>query len=267
MGASILRERRPVDDSSAAGAPAPRRAVGVLVAVVLVCVIGWVSVHLASTPSGTKAPTTLNGSMQGPSAAQAPGAAAPAHDVTWVPVAGMPLPISALDGPRCATSTSTACFSRTTRGAAFAAAHLVVRTFPFVGPRSFETTIGLQVVGEHRATLLRLTQQAYADAAAAAGIEDGAPLTVPSTDAVAGYQILAPADDAAAVPPSTVEVGLVVRQADDGGAPTFTEFVVTLRWIEDDWRLEAPAWGDWRSAASTVTAPDTAVHPYDGGPR
>lgn len=266
MAAGVLRERRPVETSSDGVARGRgRRSRQLLVALAFAVVLGWVIVGASDRQGATSAPR--------PVAAAAPGASAGSEtatgsDVSWLPAAGIPLPVSLADGPHCITRATAGCFARSVRGAAFAAAHLVVRTFPFAGPGSFEPTIRDHVVGEHRSTLLRLTRQAYVDAAAAAGVGGGAPLPVPAADAIAGYRETSPAEPPADVP-DAVQVGLLVRQTDDGGAPSFTEFVVTLRWVDGDWRLEAPAWGDWRSVARAVSSPAGDFRPYDadGGPR
>lgn len=258
MAGPALRSR-PLDESSIALPPARRRRVGwLLLAATLICALGWVSLRgvAPAVEQGSDATVPLPASS-----AQTSSKAVP-DDVAWSEVAGMPLPVSRTDGPRCSTSATAGCFSRTPRGAGLAAAHLVVRTFPFVGPRTFEATIRGQVIGEHRSTLLRLTRQAYADAAEVAGVPNGMPLTVSTGDAVAGYRLLAPTTPVTA-PLTDAEVGLLVRQAEDGGAPSFTEFVVVLHWVDGDWRLEAPDWGDWRSAARTISAPDNEFRPYD----
>lgn len=266
MATGVLRERRPVETSSDGVARGRgRRSRWLLIALVLATVLGWVVVGGDGRPGATSSPVQAVAATPG---ALVGATAATGSDVSWVPVAGMPLPVSFVDGPHCITLTTAGCFARSVRGAAFAAVHLVVRAFPFAGPGSFEPTIEDHVVGEHRSTLLRLTRQAYADAATAAGVDSGAPLPVPAADAIAGYRVTSPTEPHAG-PPDAVQVGLLVRQTDDGGAPSFTEFVVTMRWVGEDWRLEAPAWGDWRSVAHAVTTPGGDFRPYDadGGPR
>lgn len=253
--AATLTERQPVEESTGRPTQSRRRARLMLAAVLVVALLGWVG--LSVTPHGSK-------SNDVPVAPTVPSETSPllADDVTWAAVAGMSLPVSRLDGPRCLTTTGAACFSRSARGAAFAAVHLVVRCFPFVGPAIYERTIGGQVVGAHRSALLRLTRQAYADAAAASGAVDRAPLDVPARDAVAGYRVV---DFDDSVSPSLVQVALLVRQTDDGGSPSFTQFLVHLRWVDGDWRLEAPDWGDWRNAASPAALAASAFTPYDVG--
>ena len=266
MATGLLKERRPVETSSDGVARGRgRRSRWLLVALVLATVLGWVVVGGDGRLGSTSSPSPA---AAAPPGASAGAAAAPGTDVSWVPTVGMPLPVSLADGPHCMTRTTTGCFARNVRGAAFAAAHLLVRTFPFAGPGSFEPTIRDHVVGEHRSTLLRLTRQAYADASTAAGVDSGAPLPVPAADAIAGYRVSSPTNPPSGGP-DAVQVGLLVRQTEDGGAPSFTEFVVTMRWVGEDWRLEAPAWGDWRSVAHAVTSPGGDFRPYDadGGPR
>ena len=40
----------------------------------------------------------------------------------------------------------------------------------------------------------------------------------------------------------------------------FTEYVLDLTWVDGDWRLTAPDWGDWRSVATIVERPDPAAY-------
>ena len=253
--AATLTERQPVEESTGRPRQSRRRARFTLTVVLIVGLLGWGGVSVTS--HGSK-------SSDVPMAPNMPSRTAPLlpDDVTWAVVAGMSLPVSQVDGPRCLTTTGAACFSRSTRGAAFAAVNLVVRCFPFVGPAIYERTIAGQVVGAHRSALLRLTRKAYADAAAASGAADGAPLDVPASDAVAGYHVVNVDDPGS---PSRVEVALLVRQTDDGGSPSFTQFLVHLIWVDGDWRLEAPDWGDWRNVASPAAPAANAFTPYDIG--
>lgn len=229
----------------------------------VIAVVGLVLVLVPNVIAG-HGPTGAPSSMPSPSAglASVPVPRASVQDVTWTSVAGLRVPTSAVAGPTCGPQPRVACFGHTTRGGAFAAVNLLVRTFPFVGSGIFAPTIDSQVVGQHRAALLRLTTDAYTQAAAASGTADGAPLPVEQGDAVAGYRLVTSA--AAGGPSDELTVGVLLRQVEDGGGPSFTEFEVQLVWRDGDWRLVAPPWGDWRNAARPVMSPDPdAYTSYD----
>lgn len=253
----MLRSQQPVDVTSGDDPDRrrPRRAV-VVAAAALLLVLAAVLVAQRSEDLDA-----MERAEPTPAAARPPVPVLPS-DVTWTALAGMQLPVSRSQGPRCVDDVTAACFSRTATGAAFAAVHLLVRTFPFVGSDVFEPTIARQVVGPHQVTLSRLTEESYRPAAQAAGVVDGGPLESSSSDAVVAYRT--PDAERREVESGTARIGVLVRQVDDGGAPTFTEFLVELRWVAGDWRLIAPAWGDWRSAARAVPAPDPDVYrPFD----
>jgi hypothetical protein len=226
--------------------------------------IGWLVGHRDGTPPRpTSRPAPIVTAVQSPVAVTpAPGGATtPAPDVTWSELAGLDLPVSRTAGPRCQTDGRAACFEHDDRGAAFAAVHLMVQTFPFTGPSVFGPTIDEQVIGEHRSALARLTRDAYDEAAAAAGVQDGAAIPVQGRDVVAGYRL-----DGATPDADARTVWVLIRERQDGGAIAFTEFMVRLVWAGGDWRLVAPAWGDWRGGARTVAAPDPVRYrPYDAG--
>jgi len=69
---------------------------------------------------------------------------------------------------------------------------------------------------------------------------------------VAGYRLARTGE------PGRRTVRVLMRSTGEGGAVAFTEYAVSLVWHGDDWRLVAPAWGDWRSAATALSRPDPA---------
>jgi hypothetical protein len=171
----------------------------------------------------------------------------PDRDVSWRIFAGIDLPISATAGPYRLTKTRASGFAHTEAGAALAAAQLLVRTFPFAGSDTFEPTIAEQVTGRGAAALARLTRQAYRQTADEAGVHDGAPIR--SVDGwVTGYRVHDDGTD------QTTRVDVLINgTGEDYG---FVSYAVQLTWQNNDWRLIAPAWGDWRSNAHPVP------HPY-----
>ena len=146
------------------------------------------------------------------------GDTGPVRDVGWVDFNGLDLPVSATAGPHQRAAGRAAGFDHSDTGAAFAAVHLLVRTFAFAGPAVFGPTIAAQVEGPNAQTLARLTAAAYADYARAAGVKGGEPLRADG-GWVAGYRL--------------------ARTGEPG-------------------RRVAPAWGDWRTAATALSRPDPA---------
>ena len=239
--------RRPVAGPTRA-TPSGRHRRGLVsaVAIAVTTALGWWLLQVTASSSGPTAPPPPDS----PSTTAGQIAVDPARpDVEWRPLAGLPLPVSRTSGPRCLTAGRAACFSHDQRGAAFAAVHLMVRTFPFAGSAVFGPTIREQVVGRHAAALARLTAQAYQQVARAAGVGDGAPVTADG-GWVAGYRADRPEG------PDARSIRVLIRQTDDGGVSGFTEYSVALQWRDGDWRLVAPAWGDWRTCARAISSAD-----------
>lgn len=241
---------QPIDRSASRTRVVRRRWTVLGVALVLVA-SGWL---VANNRHGT---TVTPADPKPVTSATVLTAPRPGRDVSWRVLAGMDLPISQTAGPACLTDTRAACFTHSHDGAAMAAAHLLTRTFPFVGPAIFEPTIAEQVTGTGAPLLARLTRQAYETAATAAGIRDGAPIRA-DEGWIVGYR-LDPGQDPADLD-ATVEV-LVIGNGEGLG---YISYEVRLVWLNGDWRLVAPAWGDWRSSAHAVRNPyPTSYRSYD----
>jgi hypothetical protein len=237
----------------------PGRLLAVVAVVLVATATGWLLAGRPGTGSHPGGPPAT-AANPAPSGSNDP-AAPPDGAVTWQDFAGLDLPISPIAGPRCQAGGRASCFADTDDGAAIAAVHLLVRTFPFAGSAVFTTTIREQVVGPDAATLARLTSEAYAQLAPSAGVTTGAP--IPSEGGwVAGFRL----DPAPAANGTTGSapfgdartVRVLIRQADADGAAGFTEYAVRLVRRDGDWRLVAPGWGDWRTAARAMSAADPA---------
>lgn len=168
--------------------------------------------------------------------------------ISWHDLAGIDLPVSTTAGPHCLTPTRATCFAHTEQGAAFAAAHLLVRTFAFTSPNVFGPTITEQVVGADQPGMAQQTQALYAASAIDTGTKNNHPIRTTGTWLV-GYRTT-----------SSTEVQVLVRQdtvgdPDGDGTPRFTDFTVNLVWQQNDWRLIAPPWGDWARAAHEISNP------------
>lgn len=234
------------------GATPGRRRTALVIAAVALVAIGWLSTRLIDSPSPEDRPR--------PRTAGATPLQSTTPDVSWMDFAGLDLPVSRTAGPTHTAENRASGFSHTPTGAAYAAVHLLVRTFPFAGPAVFTPTIAERVVGPDAATLARLTTEAYQQLGPAAGAKDGAPIRSEG-GWVAGYQLdhstnTQNTDTGADTEARVVRV--LIRQVGEAGADGFTEYTVHLTWRNSDWRLVAPAWGDWRASARAMTSADPA---------
>ena len=222
-----------------------RHAVAGAAALVLIATF-WLIGHTASTHD-------LERSQQSATAAPT----SQPEKVMWQNLAGVGLPVSSAAGPHCVTKLHASCFAHTQRGASFAAAHLLIRTFAFTGPDVFEPTISTQVFGPDRAAMAQLTADLYAASAPAADVKPGAAITVSGTTIV-GYRVNAHLDAAPGLLNEATEVAVLLRTADDPDAAPFQEFTVDVVWHNGDWQLFAPPWGDWQNVVRPLTSPDPA---------
>ncbi|GLY17997.1 hypothetical protein Kisp01_50110 [Kineosporia sp. NBRC 101677] len=180
-------------------------------------------------------------------------------DVTWQDFANVNLPVSASAGPYVLTPTRAFGFSRDDAGAALAAVHILVRAFPGAGSDSFVPTIREQVTGTAREQLAARTQSAYDGSLKGMdGVEVGEPLPLGQGWIVA-YRMVSGVRESS-------DGARTVQVLVEGSGETlgYTEYTVDLQWIDDDWRIEAPRWGDWGSVARPVEFPyPTSYRSYD----
>ncbi len=219
----------------------------------------------APTPEGPSLPAvTTEGEPDAPAATrEAPSSrrADPpieptATGVRWDATLAIALPVSSSHGPAILTPTTAAAFDRTRQGAALAAAHLLARTSPRVGPDVFTPTLDTQVRGPNRTALATSVQAAYDTEAAGLGVVDGAPL--PGADAqLIGYRFVRYAEADAAVEVLLSSTALRV----DG---QLVAIRVSLQWSDADWQLIAPPRGDWAVVTTVVPADADDVIDYDG---
>jgi len=160
--------------------------------------------------------------------------AAPAG-VTWKLVGQVAVPFSASDGPAKATATQEFGFARTPVGALIAAAQISTRAGYSAGRDSWEATLLNQFVAStDRDTLLKILRDA-----AASGQQ---PAAAGELSQIAGFRYLSYTDDAAVI-------GLV-RRTPQG---TYAMTTLTVQWQNGDWKLVAPASGQWPSATSALS--------------
>ncbi len=176
---------------------------------------------------------------------QAPNDAT-AGAVRWDATLAVPLPVSATQGPMTLTSASAASFGPSRLGAAIAAAHLLARTSPRVGPGVYSFTLELQVRGPNRQALSDAVRSAYDTEARKLGLVGGEPL--PGADAeLVGYRMVHYSSSDAAV---EVVLSSTALRVDD----QVVVVRVSLQRSDDDWVLVAPPRGDW--GVVTTVLPD-----------
>ena len=190
-----------------------------------------------------------NGGDHRTSSPPAAGAPAPTFtpDVTWTPAVGVNLPTSRINGPRITDTATARGFAQSEVGAALAAVHILIRSGANAGPNIYGPTITAQVTGANAPAMKLLNDELYSQLPATSDVEKGAP--IPGADAsVLGYRVGAYNPSAG---PTTIEVYL--------GSPPLKakqqamRFDVQLVWSHEDWRVVAPARGDWGAAATAVT--------------
>jgi hypothetical protein len=177
-------------------------------------------------------------------------------DVTWVPVAGVKLPVSRLHGPRSVTAVTASGFTRSELGAALAAVNVLVRSSAGAGPNIYEPTITQQVTGANVAAMKLLADEQYERLRAGSAVPEGAPILGDAE--VRGFRILAFGN---AQP--TARVGVVFASPDLRARGLLVQSVVQLQWSYDDWRVVAPPRGDWGAVTTTVSTEPAGMLTYD----
>jgi hypothetical protein len=208
-----------------------------LAVLAILVLVGAVGVVLLSE-GDPSAPPPVAGSAApagGQSQAPAPGSTAiptqaPA-DVTWQLSGVNPVPVSASAGPRNITATTASGFARTPTGALVAAAQIIGHTA--TDPKVAETTIAQQwVAGPDRDKALAMVRE-EAKATPKPG-KTRTPLQI------TGYRFVSYTADNAVV-------SLVYKV--NG---SLTAMTVTMRWVDNDWRMVPPAGGNWSSVMSVI---------------
>lgn len=183
----------------------------------------------------------------------------PLPDFRWDDALGVRLPVSRRDGPRHLTAASASGYTQTIAGAALAAANLVPRTSPSVGPAVFNATLDTQVRGANRDVMVRVISADYQQQRQRAGVPDGHRL--PGVDAeLVGYAVagLSGANDHAVV-------SLALTSPDLSSSDELLVVRVSLQWADGDWQLIAPPQGDWSTVSRIKTSPPTGLRRFDDG--
>ena len=156
-------------------------------------------------------------------------------DVSWQLVGQVAVPVSASAGPAKVSGGTAAGYAHTPTGALIAAAQIGTRAGHGAGRASWEPTVeGQFVPGPDRERLLA-TLHAAGDTPAQPG----------ELSQFVGFQYLS-------YTPDTAVLGLVMR-APSSGTPIYHIVTLTVRWVDDDWRMVAPPGGSWTALNRRAT--------------
>jgi hypothetical protein len=193
-----------------------------------------------------------------PPAAATPSTAEFQDEIIWVDVAGVRLPVSRTHGPRVTADGLASGFARSPEGAALAAAHVLIRTGPTVGPDVFEPTITTQVTGPNVGAMKLLVDEQYEELRRAADTPSGDP--VPGADAeVVGYRVAAFDGDE-----GSASVEIVLGSPELQAAAHYVQFTVALDWQNNDWWVVAPPQGDWGTVSTHLSSPPADLLDFGG---
>lgn len=180
----------------------------------------------------------------------------PPPEVTWLDAGGVEVPVSRTHGPRDTADGLAKGFSRSEDGAALAAANLLIRTGPTVGPRVFKPTVTGQATGANVAALNLAVNEQYEQLRKSAGIPAGEPVPGANGELV-GYHLGTYADSSGA---ATVDI--VLTSPDLAASERFLQVTVALQWINDDWWVIAPPNGDWSTVSTPLGSAPTGLLRY-----
>lgn len=161
---------------------------------------------------------------------------------------GLRLPRSPSAGPTNTDNFLASGFAHTPLGAVVAAVNIAARTNGYLGEPIYRPTIERQVVGPDQQAVLRRAERT--GQRQIPGPEDR---VEDANVRIYGFTI-----DAYNPEESTVSY-LLVGPVD--GTITHVVIQVTMRWADDDWRLVAPASGDFSARSRIVNNPD-AFHKF-----
>ncbi|QSB07186.1 hypothetical protein [Natronoglycomyces albus] len=165
------------------------------------------------------------------------------QEIDWQLVGSITLPFSSVYGPAVDDGFTASQFERSPEGALMAAVHLSSRAGGYGPEEMWRATIEHQFIDSpERDALLELMEEQAVDVELTAG----------DLAALAGFVYRSYSPDEA-----VIEVVLDNRS---GG---WYSVLTTVRWIEGDWRMEAPPRGDWTAMMRQVpTADQDAVVPW-----
>ena len=223
-----------------------RRKLALVLAVALVLITVAIdhhaSAHLASqkrtSVTGTNAHARTSGARK--------SATARGSGLNWIDFHGIELPVSAQCGPHHSSGGLAWGFSDTTLGAVLAAVNIVVRTAAQWGTAIYQPTIRNQVTGPGASALLKTDASEYAALRSAARVRPGQPVG-------RGYAVEV-AYRVAAYAQGTAKVDIVTEGPGNSGATVMVVTRIEMAWLHGDWRVVAPADGDWASSAGSASS-------------
>jgi hypothetical protein len=161
-----------------------------------------------------------------------------------VSVDGAPVPESPADGPLRIVGATASGFADTASGAVLAAVNIMVRASGQDGPRIFSPTISSQVTGTWKATLLAAAWQEYQQSGKPPA--DGGP-SAKADVSVTAFQVTSWSA-------KTADITLLATS--DSAAYAQVTVPVQLTWSGGDWRLIAPASGNFDATAASPGLPE-----------
>lgn len=161
-------------------------------------------------------------------------------------VDGAPVPRSPSAGPSRARAGLASGYARSRAGAVIAAVNTAVRVSGQLGPDIFTPTIRKQVTGPASGDLLDVAWQEYGQSGSQAQPAGAGGPAGTATAAVLAFRLTAWTPQSAAV--------TVASQAMEG-APGEVTVTLQVRWLSGDWRLVAPAGGNFPVSRSRPGVP------------
>lgn len=176
-------------------------------------------------------------------------------DLVWQDLQGVMLPYSVSKGPADTLGGRARGFAHDPAGAVLAAAHIIVRINPQVGPNVFEPTLREQVVGPNVPALRDTIIRAYATLRQQAGVPYGDPVGyVPAI--LLGFRVDSYTDLEA-------EVRLITQGTDGRGGTTTAALRLYVQWSGDDWVLAFPADAD--PTTTNIAVDENSLYTPFGG--
>jgi hypothetical protein len=175
-------------------------------------------------------------------------------ELSWVEAGGVALPVSATHGPRRLVADLASGWSLSEAGAALAAAHLLVRSGPTVGPEVFEPTITGQTTGPNVAALKLAVNEQYAELEQS---ETATQSTQAATELVGHRVATVDLETGSAV------IDLVLDSPQLSESDRYLQVTVSLEWLNDDWWLVAPPKGDWALVSTPLGALPDGLQRYE----
>ena len=223
-----------------------RRRLALVLAVALVLAAVALDHHASAHPASPKGMSATGTNVHARTSSARKSATAKASGLNWIDFHGIELPVSAQAGPHHSSGGLAWGFSETALGAVLAAVNIVVRTAAQWGPTIYQPTIRSQVTGPGASALLKTDASEYAALRSAARVRPGQPVG-------RGYAVEV-AYRVAAYAPAAAKVEILTEGPGNSGATVMVVTRIDVVWLHGDWRVAAPADGDWVSSAASASS-------------